>query len=100
MQSRPIVRCSRRARACSWRDADGAGFVDVQRQLLQVHGFVGEALVFLLGNLAAADAVALDAGGVGEEARGELFGAHFEREERDDAALVAAASSIVRRASR
>ncbi len=68
------------------RDRDAAGLVDEQRRLLH-HLRAGDELLEVgLGDFAAADLRRRDFRLLGDDAGGELFGRHFEREEADHAA--------------
>ena len=69
------------------RDRQAAGFVDVERQRLQLDRVVADLLEIGLADAAAADHAGRDAGLLGENTRGELFGGHFAGEEADDAAV-------------
>ena len=68
-------------------DRQAAGFVDVERQVLQLDRDVLDLLEIGFVDGAAADLVRRDAGLLGDDAGGELFGRHFQREEADDAAV-------------
>ena len=68
-------------------DGDAAGLVDVEGDLLHLARRLGDAVEVLFGDVAAADLVGGDLALLGDDARGELLGRHFEREEADDAAV-------------
>ena len=65
------------------RHGDRRGVVDLDRQRGDLAGDLDELVKILLADIAAADAVAGDAGLFGQQAGGELFGAHFQREDGD-----------------
>src|SRR5579885_1986132 len=69
------------------RDRQAAGFVDIERQVLQFDGIVLDALEVGFADAAAPDLVRGNAGLLGDDARRQLFGRHFQREEADDAAV-------------
>ena len=69
------------------RDGEAAGGVDVKRQRLQFAADFDDAVEFVLGDLAAADALGGNAGLLGDDAGGQLLARHFQREEGDDAAV-------------
>ncbi len=67
-------------------DGDGRGVVDHQRQAGELAADLDEAVEIPLLDVAAADLVAGDARVLGQQAGGELVGAHLEREDGDGAA--------------
>ena len=75
-------------------DRQRGGVVDEERAVLQRLGRLDEAAHLLLGHVAVADLVRGDAGGLGEDAGGELLGGHLEREEADDAAFDRAFAAV------
>ena len=75
-------------------DGERGGVVDEERAVLQRLGGLDEAAHLLLGHVAVADLVRGDAGGLGEDAGGELLGGHLEREEADDAAFDGAFGAV------
>ena len=70
-------------------DGDAAGLIDEQREAGHFLAGLDQALELGLVDHAAADLLRRDAGLLGHDARGELLGRHFEREEADDRAVVA-----------
>ncbi len=64
------------------RDRDAAGIVDVKRQVAQRLRRVHEAVPFRIGEAAGADLAHLDLGLLRENARGQLRGRHFQREQQ------------------
>jgi hypothetical protein len=76
------------ARACrQLRDRDAAGLIDIERDLAHLAAYFDELAKFGFLDHAAADLFAGDLGLLGKDARGELLGRHFEREEADDGAI-------------
>ena len=69
------------------RDRDAAALIDVEGNALHLPRGVGDAAKIVLIDVAAADLVARHAGLLGDDARRQLFGRHFQREEADDAAI-------------
>src|SRR5665213_3784851 len=69
------------------RDRQAAGFIDIERQRLQLDRIIADFLEVGFGNAAAADHARGDAGLLGENTRGELLGGHFAGEEADYAAV-------------
>src|SRR6185437_11342484 len=68
-------------------DRDAAGLVDVERDALHLHHRLRDAMKVIFRDVAAADLIRGDARLFGDDAGGELFGRHFQREEADDAAV-------------
>jgi hypothetical protein len=64
-------------------DADAAGLVDIERQMLQLLGDLDDAVELVCIDPAAADTFRGDIGLLGDDAGGELLGRHFKREETD-----------------
>src|SRR4029078_48105 len=76
------------ARACGeLRNRKATGFIDKQRQRLQLDGVVADFLEVYLADAAAANSAGRDAGLLGQNTCGELFGGHFAGEETHDAAI-------------
>jgi len=85
-RSSPFWRLSRRARG-ELSDAEAAGLVDEQRQILQLDGHVLKPVEVALVDAAAPDCARGNASPLGNNTCGELLGGHFKREKADDAAV-------------
>ena len=73
---------------CKLRDGDAAGLVDIERDLAQALRHIDELLEFLLRDQPRRIFSDMHFGLLRQNTCGELLGTHFEREERDDAAVM------------